>query len=558
MPALTQARVPVEITLVAECPYSDIFRDVDVDVVFSGPDGREWRVPAFWAGDTTFRARFAPPAPGRYVWRSTCTNADDPGLHGQSEEIEVEQNRGTDGLYAHGRLQAAESGRTLEHTDGTPFFWLGDTWWMGLTKRLDWPDGFQSLAHDRVQKGFSVIQIVCGPLPDFCATKATWDPQQANEAGWPWEEGFARINPAFYDLADQRISALVDAGLVPCIVGMWGYYLPFMGVDNVRRHWRNLVARYAAYPVVWCIAGEATMPAYAWHADREKAEAAAAEQKAGWTEVARMVGDIDPYANPITVHPGCPNNSREMLEDDLVIDFEMLQTGHSGYYSLEPTVRTTAAAVAKRPRMPVLNSEVCYDGIMGGSKDEIQRFCFWSSMTAGTCGHTYGAQGIWAMSSRDEPFKGTTNNWGDGFWQDVMHLPGSTHVGIGRKFFDRYPWWRLEPEDQPALPEGRLASYVTGISGQLHIAYVPVSCVAENLRGLQKDWGTGLAPITVGPGEAYHAYFFNPRSGAETDLGNVTAGADGRWAPAGKPSMEDWVLVLEKCGVRKGVTSGQN
>jgi len=29
----------------------------------------------------------------------------------------------------------------LEHSDGTPFLWLGDTWWMGLTTRLDWPDG---------------------------------------------------------------------------------------------------------------------------------------------------------------------------------------------------------------------------------------------------------------------------------------------------------------------------------------------------------------------------------------------------------------------------------
>ena len=37
---------------------------------------------------------------------------------------------------------------------------LGDTWWKGLTKRLPWPDGFKILTADRVEKGFTIIQIV--------------------------------------------------------------------------------------------------------------------------------------------------------------------------------------------------------------------------------------------------------------------------------------------------------------------------------------------------------------------------------------------------------------
>ena len=48
-----------------------------------------------------------------------------------------------------------------------PFFWLGDTWWMGLTKRLLWPEGFKLLTADRVKKGFTVIQIVAGLYPDM-------------------------------------------------------------------------------------------------------------------------------------------------------------------------------------------------------------------------------------------------------------------------------------------------------------------------------------------------------------------------------------------------------
>jgi hypothetical protein len=42
----------------------------------------------------------------------------------------------------------------------------------------------------------------------------------------------------------------------------------------MRTHWRNPVARYGAYPIVWCVAGEGVMPYYlspAW-SDKEKRE----------------------------------------------------------------------------------------------------------------------------------------------------------------------------------------------------------------------------------------------------------------------------------------------
>ncbi len=526
---------PIEFALMAERAYGDPFNEVEVDVVFADTAGAMWRVPAFWSGDNVFRVRFAAPRSGVYTWRSACTNPDDPGLHGQTGALTALPYTGSAELYRHGRLRVAQSRRTLEHADGTPFLWLADTWWMGLTQRLDWPDGFRRLTEDRVRKGFSAIQIVAGPLPDFCATIATWDPQQTNEAGWPWEQGFARINPAFYDLADLRLAFLVEQGLVPCIVGMWGYYLPFMGVERCRQHWRYLVARYGAYPVTWCLAGEATMPTYARHGtpelDRDREI-----QKAGWTEVARYVRELDPWHNPVTVHPSWMVPARASLADASLVDFDMLQTGHSGYTSLVPSVEAMREAVSQEPRIPVLNSEVCYEGIMGGSKDEIQRFLFWTSMLQGACGHTYGAQGIWAMSSRDEPFKGTTGSWGDGFWQDVMHYPGSAHVGTGAQILRRYPWWRLAPTAQAASAgeEGVPFRFVARIPGKLIIAYLPPNCL---------PWADPF-PLDLEPGVHYEAAFHNPRTGQSVPVGGVTP-EDGQWMPPRKPTMEDWVLVLE-------------
>ena len=63
-------------------------------------------------------------------------------------------------------------------------------------------------------------------------------------------------------MADLRIQELVNHGLVPCIVGCWGYFLGFMAIAKIKQHWRNIVARWGAYPAMWCLAGEGTMPYY--------------------------------------------------------------------------------------------------------------------------------------------------------------------------------------------------------------------------------------------------------------------------------------------------------
>src|SRR5260370_15976556 len=46
----TEAKVMVEIAFRASHSYRDPFNQVTLDVIFSDPQGRELRVPAFWAG----------------------------------------------------------------------------------------------------------------------------------------------------------------------------------------------------------------------------------------------------------------------------------------------------------------------------------------------------------------------------------------------------------------------------------------------------------------------------------------------------------------------------
>lgn len=542
---LAQVNVPTELSFAAEAAYGDIFNEVELDVIFSDPAGRQWRSPAYWAGGKAFRVRFAPPARGRYAFRTVCTREGDAGLHGVTGELEAVPYEGPCELYRRGRLEVDPSRHVLRHADGTPFLWLADTWWMGFTTRLRWPEEFRLLAADRVAKGFNVIQIVAGPLPDFDAVTSSFDPGQANEGGWSWEKDWARINPGFFDLADRRIACLVELGLLPCIVGMWGYYLPTMGVERARKHWRYLVARYGAYPVAWCLCGECTMPTYSRHGSAELRDRDAAAQKAGWSEVARHVRCIDPQRNPLTVHPGWGVGGRGSLDDPALLDFDMLQTGHSGYLSLKGTIEQMRAAVEATPAMPVLNGEVNYEGILGGSWQEVQRYLFWSMMLSGACGHTYGAQGIWAMNSRQQPFRGTTGSWGDTFWQDAMHHAGSSQVGVARRWLMRYPWWLLRPRREPRADKlGRVSPLAAEIPGALAIFYLPAVCFGPELLGMAAG-GRAVLPIALGPGGAWTAHYLNPRTGARVELGQVALDAEGRWQPPAPPSMEDWVLAVE-------------
>lgn len=558
---LGEANVPVEATLRASSRYEDVFNDVAADVVVTSCEGRAWRVPAFWAGEDTFRFRFAAREPGVYRWRSDCTNPEDQGLHGQSGEIELAACQGENELYRRGRPRVAETRRTLTHEDGTPMLWLADTWWFGLTGRIDWPDGFKLLAEDRVRKGFNVIQLVAGPPSEFDAVALPFDPQVGNDGGLPWEPGYPRINPGYYDHADLRIRWLVGQGLVPCIVGMWGFHLAYMGVAKARQHWRNLVARYGSYPVVWCAAGEACMPTYSVGAKGpESADYGGemADLKRGWTDVTRYLREQDPFGNLITIHSSdVPGGSRGMVEDVEVLDFNMLQTGHFGYRSLEPSVSTLVQEAAKRPPMPTLIGEACYEGILGGSREEVQRFLFWTSVLSGACGFSYGAQGIWGMNTADRPLRGYTASWGDATWREAMQLPGSAQLGLARRFLERYPWQMFEVRREPAAEKaGRFSVFAAGLPGKVAIFYLPVGCLTEELWGMQKSFFGDLFDIAIEPGAQYEAFYFNPRSGEEVreswsfgaahyGLGAVVADGDGVWTPPPKPSREDWVLVLE-------------
>jgi hypothetical protein len=529
----------VEWSLTSARERTDPFSEVELDALVRDEAGREWRLPAFWAGGRTWRFRFAAPAPGTYRFATVCTDPTDPGLHGRQGTIAATAGAETSPLWRHGPLRLSADRRHFAHADGTPFFWLADSWWFGMTSRLRFPAEFRTLLDDRVAKGFSVIQFAIA----FPCDIAPFDPRGANEAGHAWTADFGAINPAYFDLTDQRVRAILDAGLVPNLVGAWSYYLPRMGIAKMQRHWRYLIARYGAWPVVWTLAGESTLVYYDHKAGTPAAAAAREAQVRDWAEVARYLRQTDPFHRLLTVHPGPNSGGLRPIADPSLLDFILLQPGHSDWETLPVALDHLARARRAFPDRPSLMGEVNFEGMHGGgSGPKIQRLLFWSTVLSGAPGFSYGTDTTWQFNRRDDPFGPSPNGmtWGNLPWEEGYRWAGSTHVGLGRKILASLAWWQLEPHPEwifpAATPTDFMKPYCAGVPGRLRVVYLP--------KG-QAPWVAPFQLRQLEPGVAYTARYVDPITGRAEPSVEVVASPAGEWPLPYPPILQDWVLILE-------------
>ena len=563
-PAVAQRMV--EWTMKSQKRYSDPFNEVEVDVIFSRGD-QTWRVPTFWRGGQRWTVRFAPPSPGEYTYYLESTDGANPDLNGHRGQVTITPYAGDNPLLKHGMLRVSATKRYLEHSDGTPFFWLGDTWWMGLSDRLPW-SGFQQLTADRKAKGFTVVQIVAGLVPteELCPE----DPGCRNEGGAVWEPGFTRINPGYFDAADRRIQFLINAGIVPEIEGAYSSVLAQTGVAKMKQHWRYVIARYGAYPVLWNLSDDLADPPPSI-ASRVPKALQYVLAPPGWTEIARYVRSTDPYHLLLTVNEGgLPFDAPiQPLQDETLTDFDQIQPTHWGW----PTLGTEVVQLDKHYARtdltkPVVVGEIGYDNHFATHLENFQRAAFWLAMLNGAAGHTYGAAPTFEVNNPDKPLHRTQYTFMT--WEEGMRLPGSYQLGLSAKLLRQYPWWQFAPHPEWITPGGTTLlephkgrdpavdnfdwatiinenyestddflrrpetmvpggewqarggtfrrPYAAGIPGKIRVVYIPT-------------FGLGApTPPTVLELERdvrYHAYYWDPILGIKFDLGAVQIPAAG-------------------------------
>ena len=67
--------------------YSNALQDASLKVQFTSPLGDTSEVDGFWDGGRTWRVRFAPDQPGRWTFKTTCSDGANDGLRNQTGEL---------------------------------------------------------------------------------------------------------------------------------------------------------------------------------------------------------------------------------------------------------------------------------------------------------------------------------------------------------------------------------------------------------------------------------------------------------------------------------------
>lgn len=523
-----------EITLSSNVRYANPYADVKVSAVFTGPEGQSICREAFWDGGNTWRIRSAPTRNGRWTWKTTSSNTDDAGLHGQAGELVCIGYKGDNPIYRHGFLRISENRRYFCHADGTPLFWLGDTHWqMPDTERVDTcnhpehfggecPHGgqFQHLLADRAARGFNVYQT----YPS--ATSAHW-----------WSEPFSRIDPErFRTVFDVQMDRLAEAGMVIALgCGHFNNSTRISEAD-LCRFVRYLVARYGAHPVVWITCQEMNAPENDGKNNRMDV----------WRAVAGEIAGADGYGHPHSAHQWVLDVETRPLGQEPWHDWFALQGGHrnsgltpqaryKGYYDFVPT-------------RPMVETEAMYERVdCGGvnTTDEARQSA-WKALLCGSPGYTYGAAGIWALKWDAKDPRWKEYNHAIGSWHEGMNLPGAVQMTVLRQFFTSFDWTAPVPRfNDPAWAEWHDGerSVLATIGNYLFVAY----CYGATSKGTLKQLDSA---------GTYVARWFDPREGKYIGISEVVRAATGTWDVPEKPSADDWVLLLEKRPGDASETSG--
>ncbi len=515
-----------------ENPYVDGLPDDEdslVQVKFTGISGKaqgmRYTVVGFWDGQNTWRVRFAPPVPG--VWSYTSTSKD-PGLDGiegtftctQWTDAEKQANPARRGFIRVCKT-GKRPGRYFEYSDGTPFLWIGDTWW-NWTKKDILFSSFKRLVDDRAEKGFTVGQL-------FVAGNG-WSEKSAL-----LDETCNRPDIGSIRKVDKMIEYANQKGIVIWIHGWWcrKNLKGAVGEEKIRRWLRYLVHRLGAYNVIWVLAGEYNMHNYGGLGLEF------------WKGLGQLVDSEDPYERIISVHPTPPGwdggaeapqwSTGEVINKEDWLDYNQSQVGH-GRWRNEMIPMVVVADYARVPSKPVVVTEPWYEFTEGSAAADDIRFGAWAAVLSGAAGHSYGGGHVWRAHVPESPE--STGIWPlqVGFETDTLDYPGAVSIGHMAKFLSRLNWWELEPHPELVLDYP-----------QKFCAAVPGMEIVVYLR-----WG-GAVRVNLNPSsedDKFECTWFDPAVGESRKDDTVSGGGIKYfYSPTRYPhnlQQRDWVLHLRK------------
>ena len=505
-----------ELTFTASHGIADPFdfERADFSAVFRGPAGAELKIPGFWDGGRTWRIRFTPTAPGRWQYETRFSDASETGLHGQRGVLDVRPPLTDTPLHQHGGfLKVAAHSRYLTYSDGTPFFWLGDTWWAAPSANVPL-EVFKQQVDARLAQGYTVFQMHGHrPLTDdskLGAFEATCHADAETLRYW--------------QQVDLYLSYAEARGMVGCIGFARGDMFDPISIMDLKRLWRYYLARYGAYPVLFLITQE-------YNIEPDKRQQHLPKMLA----IGQFIKEIDPYRRSLTVHPWARSRDLGQAWGEPWLDFIMFQAGHRRFESAK-----AYHTIWQRPSpKPFVEAEANYEGFAATNFNvnaaAIRRSAY-TAMQAGSFGFTYGAQGLYAgVQAKVRP--GPTSKWGPVLTStEGLALPGGAQLQHLRACYEQVDWWKLEPQPKVLEPSADILVKTDGTATwllyYLNKVKIPAGCHLKNMP----------------EGQVYSATWFDPRIGCTTKLPDGCVVRSCKLVLPSPPDAQDWMLILRSTG----------
>ncbi len=466
------------------------------DVAFTGPSGRQYRVPGFYDGDgkggldgNLWKVRFSADEEGRWTYKSASTDRRLDGLAGRFVVTAIPAD--AQGFWRWGRLDYVGAPknkiRYLKFRNGP--YWL--------KAGCDDPENFLGtyqnyntlakrkaaidyLAQRRVNSMYIMTHNIGGDDRDV----------------WPWlgqsaAEAMAnggkhpRFDVTKLDQWQQLLEHMQDRGVVPYLIleddSAW------KGYDH-KRYYREIIARFGYLPALIFNLGEE-------HNENYRLSQALDHLK--------RLKDIDPYDHPCGIH----NVNRPIDEyvDAAHVDFTAIQTGSPGSRKgLENALQHNRMTIDWIQRCQSRGKRVLMVGFDEG-RPEQHRAAWWSAYMGG---------GVWEAHV-PKPYDKPMSAW----------EPTWTELGGARAFMESLPFWKMEPHNE-LVKSGR--AFCLAQLGRAYALYLPTG-------------GEVTVELTVGA--AYEFAWWNPANGKHGQFqnGGLIRGGKQRFAA---PGPGDWGLRI--------------
>ena len=394
--------------------------------------------------------------------------------------------------WSHGRLQVADNGLYLQHEDGMPFFWLGDTGWL-LPQRLD-RDEAQHYLEQSAREGFNVVQIqVINGVPSFNRYGKMSHPD-----GWNLSGASKQGEYGYWEHLDHIVDTAERNGIYIGMVCIWGGLVKggLMDEKQAEEYGKFLADRYKDKKnIIWIIGGDIQGDV--------KTEV--------WDTLASTIKANDPE-HLMTFHPRGRTTSARWFADRDWLDFHMFQSGHRRYnqrmgnkdYPIPDRTEEDSwmyvDSVRKHtPIKPVLDGEPSYENIPQGlhgadepvwTDKDVRRYAYWS-VFAGSCGHTYGHNNIMQFIRPGLPGA----YFADGIekpWYVAINDPGRLQMKYLKRLMLSFPYFDRVADQEIVLDNGEKYDRIIATRGKDYLlAYNhtgrPMKLDLSRISGREKD-----------------------------------------------------------------------